>query len=63
MEPAQEVRKEEAALSHTAAHYPECCPSQFTWVVRGVEQNSQLYLSLYHYHLFQLKQKEKIMHI
>ncbi len=56
MEPAQEVTKEEAALSRKATHYPECRPSQFTWAVCGVEQSSQLFPPFYD-HLSQLNKR------
>lgn len=49
MEPAQEVRKEEAALPHKATHSPECYPSQFTWVVCGGEQSTHLFSSIFEF--------------
>lgn len=67
MESEQEVRKEEAALSHEATHYPECCPSQFTWVVCGAEQSLQLFPLFYNSSvetvLRNKKQRDKHIHM
>lgn len=51
--PAQEVAKEEAALSRTATLCPECCSSLFTWATCGTEQSSQLFFC-FRSHLFHL---------